>query len=538
MKISRPVDKSALYTALAHALVAQSREHALSVIIKDLLADYLTAAVWLLYEADAANQQLIPTFTLNQSRDFRTPRLAQFSIMDLDNPVSLAYVTGTFPAAAPLHSYVSRSTGFTNLKNQIASNPVLHICPLSLPGGQKRHGVLLAVDFHGDDLRDRPDWRACLGLFTAMIAKLRFERDQSDRQAGLQRELQSRDAHEHERSRLAEIGKRYIGSHKTVAAVQQAISRAADNDLTVLIQGETGTGKDLIALLIHQLSARSAKRFVAVNCAALPAELIEAEIFGAKRGAYTGSVADRVGLAESAEGGVLFLDEIGDMPYRLQAVLLRLLNEGSYRRVGDTQERKADFRIICATNAPLIDMIERGEFRRDLYYRICQTRITAPSLKDRLDDIGELAAHFAANYALEGNDYRPPPSAAQTAVLAQHHWPGNVRELKHFLLGYFAQQTPAQAGDERPLQQYLAEWRAQGERVERIDDASPFPLELWRSADLRRANDLFERQMIENRLRRYQGNRSRTADSLGIPKRTLAYKCKKLNIDIQRVAAP
>lgn len=531
--INKHTDNRALYVALARALAAGSREQAVCVYIKSLLTDYLTGAVWLLYEADAANQYLIPTVTLNQSRQVELSEWATFPVMDLDNPVSLAYVTGKFPAAVPLHSHVSDSAGFANLKNRIASNPTLHICPLALSNGRTIQGVLLALDFQGNDLSDRPDWPACLGLFAAIIAKLRYERDQDYRRAGLQRELKSREAGEHERSRLAQIRKRYIGSNKAVATVQQAISRAADNDLTVLIQGETGTGKDLIALLIHQLSARSTKPFVAINCAALPAELIEAEIFGAKRGAYTGSVSDRVGLVESAEGGVLFLDEIGDMPYRLQAVLLRLLNEGCYRRVGDTQEHKADFRIICATNAPLVDMIERGEFRKDLYYRICQTRIGAPPLKARLDDLGELAAHFAADYALESNGYRPPPSAEQTAALARHHWPGNVRELKHFLFSFFAQYDPAQGNADRLLQQHLTEWCAHGESAD-ADPRSPYPAS-WHSVDLRHANNLFERQMIENRLRQYQGNRSKTADSLGIPKRTLAYKCKKLNIDTQRV---
>ncbi|GAA4449483.1 sigma-54 dependent transcriptional regulator [Rurimicrobium arvi] len=217
-------------------------------------------------------------------------------------------------------------------------------------------------------------------------------------------------------------------------ATREAISLArkvAATDTAVLLMGETGTGKEIFAHAIHAGSARSGSAFVALNCSAFSRDLLESELFGHKSGAFTGAVKDKKGLIEEANGGTLFLDEIGEMPVDLQPKLLRLLENGTYMRVGDTKELKADIRIIAATNRRLEDEIEKGVFRSDLYYRIAVFTITLSALRDRAADIPALAQHFLSFYA--GRAGKSIAAISDTAMLAIVHypWKGNIRELKN-----------------------------------------------------------------------------------------------------------
>jgi transcriptional regulator with GAF, ATPase, and Fis domain len=209
------------------------------------------------------------------------------------------------------------------------------------------------------------------------------------------------------------------------------IRLVAPRSTTVLIEGETGTGKEVVAKALHSLSARSNKPFVVLNCAAIPEALLEAELFGHTRGAFTGAVQSRTGRIEAAHGGTLFLDEIGEMPLALQAKMLRFLECGELQRVGDNETVRVDVRVIAATHQPLEQRSEEGSFRLDLYHRLAVFPIEMPALRDRMEDLELLAAHFLERMGREMPRKRLSGGAA--AKLGEYAWPGNVRELMHVL---------------------------------------------------------------------------------------------------------
>jgi len=223
----------------------------------------------------------------------------------------------------------------------------------------------------------------------------------------------------------------FEGSCPRLRRLTDHVHKVALTDSTVLIQGETGTGKELTARRVHQLSLRSDERMIAVNCAAIPDTLIESELFGYEKGAFTGANTNRVGLIEAASGGTLFLDEIGELPLAAQARLLRFIQEGEIRRIGSVNSRRVDVRLICATHRDLADLARRNEFRQDLFYRINVLRLEIPPLRDRGADIRGMAEWFAEAVAARlGRPHRLLSDAALEAV-CRYQWPGNVRELEH-----------------------------------------------------------------------------------------------------------
>src|SRR6202171_6140787 len=226
---------------------------------------------------------------------------------------------------------------------------------------------------------------------------------------------------------------RIVGNSDALRRVLGMVRVVAPTDATVLINGETGTGKELIAEAIHKCSDRSNGPFVKVNCAAIPAGLLESELFGHERGAYTGAVARGIGRFERANRGTLFLDEIGDLPLELQPKLLRVMQERQFERLGGTATIHTDVRVICATHRNLVEMIERRQFRADLFYRLSVFPIEVPPLRERHEDIRLLVRHFAMDYA---DRMRKPIGAIAEefmAALERHSWPGNVRELQNFI---------------------------------------------------------------------------------------------------------
>lgn len=222
-----------------------------------------------------------------------------------------------------------------------------------------------------------------------------------------------------------------IGQSAGMRELTRLIRLVAPKSATVLIEGETGTGKELVAKAIHRLSPRAAKPFVVLNCAAIPEALLEAELFGHTRGAFTGAVQSRTGRIEAAHGGTLFLDEIGEMPVALQAKMLRFLECGELQRVGENEPMRVDVRVVAATHQPLEQRAEEGTFRLDLYHRLAVFPIELPPLRDRIDDVELLAEH--ALELMGRGEPRKRLSCAAMACLQQHHWPGNVRELMHVL---------------------------------------------------------------------------------------------------------
>ena len=332
-----------------------------------------------------------------------------------------------------------------------------------------------------------------------------------------------------------------VGRSAPMQAVYRMITRVLKNDLTVLILGESGTGKELVAEAIHQLGHRRAGPFVAVNTAAIPAELIESELFGHEKGAFTGAVARHIGKFEQAAGGTLFLDEIGDMPMQAQTRLLRALQSGSIRRVGGRDEVSIDARIVCATNRDLLPMIAAGQFREDLYYRINVVPIDLPPLRERRDDIEALARHFLAQAAGEGLPRRTlAPDAL--AVLRAQPWRGNVRELRNFvyrlallaredsvdaaaiepMLAQIPRADPAPVGAPPGLEAAVGQW---------LVDSAPEHGTVYDSALA-----AFERPLFTEILRLTGGNQVRAAQMLGINRNTLRKRLGDLELDTERFA--
>jgi transcriptional regulator with GAF, ATPase, and Fis domain len=224
-----------------------------------------------------------------------------------------------------------------------------------------------------------------------------------------------------------------IGTSPALQAVLAQIERVAPTDSTVLVQGETGTGKELIAQVLHNAGSRRGRPFVKLNCAAIPMDLLESELFGHEKGAFTGAIAQRVGRFELADRGTLFLDEVGDIPLALQPKLLRVLQEREFERLGSTRTHQVDVRLVAATNRNLTEMVKRGEFRSDLYYRLNVFPLKLPPLRARREDIPALVTHFVEMLGRRlGRQIEHIPQETMTA-LSSYHWPGNIRELQNLL---------------------------------------------------------------------------------------------------------
>ena len=224
-----------------------------------------------------------------------------------------------------------------------------------------------------------------------------------------------------------------IGNSSVLESVLEQVEQVAPTDSTVLIQGETGTGKELIARAVHNLSARCGRPFIKLNCAAIPFDLLESELFGHERGAFTGAIAQKVGRFELADKGTLFLDEVGDIPPGLQPKLLRVLQEQEFERLGSTRTHKVDVRLVAATNRNLVDMVKRNEFRSDLYYRLNVFPVLLPPLRERREDIPALVEHFVEIHARRMSKQIGNIPPETMSALTSYEWPGNIRELQNFV---------------------------------------------------------------------------------------------------------
>jgi Nif-specific regulatory protein len=300
-----------------------------------------------------------------------------------------------------------------------------------------------------------------------------------------------------------------IGHSAQMVKVFDLMRKVLNSDIPVLIEGETGTGKELVARALHYNGARQKGKFVALYCGSLPDTLIESELFGYKKGSFTGAVADKKGLFEEADAGTLFLDEIIDVNLATQAKLLRVLQEGEFRRIGETISRKADVRIISATNRNLADAVKDGKFREDLFYRIQGVTISLPPLCIRGDDIMVLANHFLNHYTQKENKPIKGFSRESIDLLLNHNWPGNVRELENAVARACALATNEQiTNDDLGIkQQAIMHGGLKNEILQK------------------------EKEYILGILEEVGGNRTKAAEKLGVSRRTLQYKLKKLGIE-------
>jgi Nif-specific regulatory protein len=311
-----------------------------------------------------------------------------------------------------------------------------------------------------------------------------------------------------------------VGSSAAMQQVFALLEKVIDTDTTVLIQGETGTGKELLAKVIHYNGATKDRRFVAENCGGLSENLLESEIFGHVKGAFTGAIADKKGMFELANGGTVFLDEISDMPYTMQTKLLRVLQEYQIRPVGGSEYQRVEFRLISSTNRDLLQEVKKGTFREDLFYRIQVFPIVIPPLRERKEDIPLLAAHFFEKFALKFNRpvARLTPGALE--ILMRFDWPGNVRELENEI-----ERALTLAGDDGEIAEtYLSERIKQSADFDSLSGAP--------ASTIKDATARLEHKMVSDALRQSSGNRSQAARMLGLTRQGLLNKIRRYEIDL------
>jgi len=320
-----------------------------------------------------------------------------------------------------------------------------------------------------------------------------------------------------------------VGSGPAMSKLFAQIDRVAASETRVCILGETGTGKELVARAIHEKSQRHENAFITLNCAAVPAELIESELFGHEKGSFTGAAGRHIGKFEQAEGGTLFLDEIGDMPVSMQAKLLRVLEEGEVERVGGEKPTKVNVRVIVATHRNLEDLVKKNEFRSDLFHRIYVFPLFLPPLRERPEDFPELLAHFARQVAAQNAWKEKIFSADAVATLRRYSWPGNVRELRNVV--------------ERLILLSAADIIAVDDAKlvlpasEPLSEAASIAGNLGEGTLVERT-EAFEREVLLTEIRRHNFHMTNVARSLGLERSHLYKKCQQLRIDLQSLRKP
>ena len=321
-----------------------------------------------------------------------------------------------------------------------------------------------------------------------------------------------------------------VGSGPAMEKLVAQIERVAASETRVCILGETGTGKELVARAIHEKSPRREQPFITLNCAAVPAELIESELFGHEKGAFTGAAAKHLGKFEQAEGGTLFLDEIGDMPVTMQAKLLRVLEEGEVERVGGDKPIKVSVRVVVATHRNLEELVKQNAFRRDLFHRVYVFPLILPPLRERPEDFAELAAHFAGQVAAQ-NGWKEKIFAADAIVeLRKYGWPGNVRELRNVV-----ERLILLSADENIT---AADVRLILPTSDSASTGSNAAADSAATGTLAERTETFEREVMLSEIRRHNFHMTNVARALGLERSHLYKKCQQLGIDLQSLRKP
>ena len=444
------------------------------------------------------------------------------NILVVDDELGLRH-TLTLILQAEGHSVRAASDGAAGLERLAEAPADLIICDVRMPGldglkfleRYKESGgsaLVIMMSAYGDDEAALEAIRRGAYDFIAkpfradqvlLVVRKAIERE------GLRREVEQ--LHDELVALRAPSG--IVGRSPKIAQALALADKVARHPSTVLITGESGTGKELIARHIHEASPRANRPFVAVNCAAIPESLLESELFGHARGAFTGATAERQGLFEEANDGTLFLDELGDLPVPLQVKLLRALQEGEVRRVGDNASRSVDVRLVAATARDLEADVADGRFRADLYYRINVVRIHLPALRERAEDIPELVRHFVDRFNRRLGMHVTGVTPAAMRALVEYPWPGNVRELENVVERAMVLTDGPQLAVEQ-----LPTLSAPAAR----SDGTTSPLDL----SVKRRTEELERVLIKEALERTRGNRTRAAKLLDLSHRALLYKIR------------
>lgn len=517
-------------------LIGIRTKQELIAVFTQILSDELSLSKCLLLMPTSDGRRLVP-------HDAQVD--ASWAVNDLNSPFAhVLQSANPMSLSADELLFWQSDRAFAELVSGVGMFESVCIHPLPLRSEQVQLVLFMLGDqsavtnaFHRDDSVKFID------VFTKQWNLLEeMEREQRDIQvlteslSDMQRDTKRKD--------LADkLSQTLLGHSAVMQRLRQQIVSAAESQLSVMVQGDTGTGKELVAQAVHQLSNRNAKPLVAINCAAIPENLLESELFGYCKGAFSGADCDREGLIAQANGGTLFLDEIGDMPLALQAKLLRVLETKQFRPIGGKEELSSDFRLVSATHVNLLAQVRNKQFRQDLYYRLFQYPLTLPKLSERLEDIDRLSQHFVNEFnSQHGTQVRGLHYRALDC-LKQYTFPGNVRELKHLIEfgcaqcrdelevseGSFANRIACLNFELQSVEQPSVATRPQSNFV--ADNPYPAkPSDTSMISDLKQAMNDYEENIIRQRLVHFDGDRAKAAESLGIPKRTLAYKCQKLEI--------
>jgi len=364
-------------------------------------------------------------------------------------------------------------------------------------------------------------WQQYGAMFAAQWQQLLEIEVHHQRQSSLRDTLEREQYQTMQNEQLNSMQQSLLGQSKVMEKCRGEILRAANTSLSVLIRGETGTGKELAARAIHDYSKQFESKFVAINCAAIPENLLESELFGHCKGAFSGADRDKPGLIEIAHQGTLFLDEIGDMPLNLQSKLLRVIEQGCFRPLGATEEHLSDFRLVSASHVDLLQRVKDGGFRRDLYYRLCQFPLLVPALSQRLDDLTLLSEHFLKNYNQRHSKKISGIQPQAIEQLMSWSYPGNVRELRN-IVDYACAMTSDFVDIDLACLPINEQEFSDFSELSTVDHSE--------IRNLKIAVTQFEKEIISSRLAQFNGDRGKTALSLGLPKRTLSHKCMKLEI--------
>ncbi|OOY98964.1 sigma-54-dependent transcriptional regulator [Solemya velum gill symbiont] len=425
-------------------------------------------------------------------------KLAGFDVLPFDNAAdALAQISDSFDGALITDIRMPGIDGFELMRQVIAIDKDIPVILIS--GHADVSTAVAAIREGGYDLLEKPFPSSELVDTTRRaVEKRRLSLENRE----LRQELE-------ESSR---IGPRILGKAPAIESLRRTIARIANTDTDVLIIGETGTGKELVARSLHEHSQRRNNNFVAINCGAIPEQLLDSELFGHEAGAFTDAKAQRVGKFEHANGETLFLDEIESMPLSTQVPILRVLQERSIERLGSNQQIELDLRVVTAAKIDLKEAAERGEFREDLYYRLNVLTLELPPLRERREDIPLLFQHFLLVASARCESEVPPLSAEALHTLMGHDWPGNIRELRNIAERYVLMREE--------FNYDLAALMQSGD----VSGGVPLPEQVA----------CFEKAMIEQSLLRHKGNIKETMEALGLPRKTLSDKMQKYQLDRKR----
>jgi sigma-54-specific transcriptional regulator len=517
----------------ATELVVVRKPSQLAQLFTDIIQRELNLSTCLLMIPSADGRTLVP------HRNERHELDLSWSVTDFDCPFAHVLQSATtFYVSSDELGFWRSNRSFSKLIEKVGMFDTVWINPLPL-GAKIVRNILFAIG-EAEKIHAVSQQEAFLrfvDVFVHQWTLLNEIQREEKYQRDLRESLVDIEKDKKQRHLLDKLSYTLIGKSDAMNRLREQIVSAASSQLSVMVQGETGTGKELVAQAVHDLSSRVKAPFVAINCAAIPENLLESELFGYCKGAFSGADSDKQGLIAQANGGTLFLDEIGDMPMQLQAKLLRVLETRQFRPVGGKQEETSDFRLVSATHVNLLQQVRQREFRQDLYYRLFQYPITLPRLAQRLDDIELLGRHFVSLFnQTHGRKIRGLNYKAVDA-LTQYDFPGNVRELKHLIEFGCAQTEDGTEVEASCLAHRLvsielmeslssSDLSALGQSEPKLDPEIKFDV----INDLKQAIHDFEAKIISQRLKTFSGDRAKAAESLGIPKRTLAYKCQKLEI--------